>query len=737
MEIITAKSAGFCFGVNRAIEACYNEIEKGGRIVTYGPLIHNKNVNKDLENKGVKSVDTLDGCEGATVIIRSHGVGKAVYDELERRNIHYVDGTCPFVKKIHNIVRKKRDEGYEIIIIGDGKHPEVIGINGWCDNSAITVDNVDDAQKLILDDEKKYAVVVQTTFRESKYYDILKILKEKSKKITEGNTICSATEERQTEAVKISQNVDKMLVIGDKGSSNTQKLYEICRKNCRNTYYIETIEDLVLNNCKFNDKIGITAGASTPPAIIKEVITTMSEMDGVKNTMEGEELTFEQMLNDSFVTLHTGDVVKGTVISTAGEEVSVNLGYKSDGIIPRGEFSSDASVVPSKVVQPGDEIEVFVVRVNDGDGNVLLSKKKVESQKGMEEIEKAFEEKATVTGKVVKIVKGGLIAVANGIQVFIPSSQVAGRFVEDLSVYDGTELTFNIIELDRAKHRIIGGRKALLAKEAEEKKAAVFATLEAGKKVTGTVSRITDFGAFVDLGGVDGLIHISEMSWGRISNPKEVLSEGDMEVIRLHQNCSRADAMKRACEMLELVGISAERINDYPHQFSGGMKQRVVIAIALACNPALLIADEPTTALDVTIQAQVIEMMGRLKKELQTSMILITHDLGVVAEICDKVAIMYAGEVVEYGDLEDIYESDKHHPYTVGLFGAIPDLDHDTDRLKPIDGLMPDPMNLPQGCYFCPRCPHKTALCETTPPPVCEVSEGHTIKCHLFAKEAQ
>lgn len=534
MEIITAKSAGFCFGVNRAIEACYNEIEKGGRIVTYGPLIHNKNVNKDLENKGVKSVDTLDGCEGATVIIRSHGVGKAVYDELERRNIDYVDGTCPFVKKIHNIVRKKRDEGYEIIIIGDGKHPEVIGINGWCDNSAITVDNVDDAQKLILDDEKKYAVVVQTTFRESKFYDILKILKEKSEKITEENTICSATEERQTEAVKISQNVDKMLVIGDKGSSNTQKLYEICSKNCRNTYYIETIEDLVLNNYKFNDKIGITAGASTPPAIIKEVITTMSEMDGVKNTMEGEELTFEQMLNDSFVTLHTGDVVKGTVISTAGEEVSVNLGYKSDGIIPRGEFSSDASVVPSKVVQPGDEIEVFVVRVNDGDGNVLLSKKKVESQKGMEEIEKAFEEKATVTGKVVKIVKGGLIAVANGIQVFIPSSQVAGRFVEDLSVYDGTELTFNIIELDRAKHRIIGGRKALLAKEAEEKKAAVFATLEAGKKVTGTVSRITDFGAFVDLGGVDGLIHISEMSWGRISNPKEVLSEGDtVEVVVL------------------------------------------------------------------------------------------------------------------------------------------------------------------------------------------------------------
>ncbi|MCD8036801.1 MAG: bifunctional 4-hydroxy-3-methylbut-2-enyl diphosphate reductase/30S ribosomal protein S1 [Clostridiales bacterium] len=534
MRIITAKSAGFCFGVNRAIEACYKEIEKGGRIFTYGPLIHNKNVNADLESKGVHVTESLEGCEGATVIIRSHGVGKDVYDELETRKIAYVDGTCPFVKKIHNIVRDKHDNGYEIIIIGDAKHPEVMGINGWCGNSAIIVDNAEDAAKIELSPDKKYAVVVQTTFRESKFQDILAVLNEKSGNISYDNTICSATEERQKEAVKISKTVDKMLVIGDKGSSNTQKLYEICKKNCQNTYYIETIQDLVLNNCRINDRIGITAGASTPPAIIKEVITTMSEMDEVKNTMEGEELTFEQMLNESFVTLHTGDIVKGTVISTAGEEVSVNLGYKSDGIIPRDEFSNDKSIVPSKTVQPGDEIEVFVVRVNDGEGNVLLSRKKVENQKGMEEIEKAYEEKTPVTGKVIRIVKGGLIAVSNGVQIFIPSSQVSGRFVEDLSVYDGTELTFNIIELDKSKRRFIGGRKALLAKEAEEKKAAVFASLEAGKKVTGTVSRITDFGAFVDLGGVDGLIHISEMSWGRISNPKEVLSEGDtVEVVVL------------------------------------------------------------------------------------------------------------------------------------------------------------------------------------------------------------
>ena len=220
-------------------------------------------------------------------------------------------------------------------------------------------------------------------------------------------------------------------------------------------------------------------------------------------------------------------------------------------------------------------------------------------------------------------------------------------------------------------------------------------------------------------------------------NPVKTVADQIGEVIRLHQKLSRADALRKACEMLELVGISAERINDYPHQFSGGMKQRVVIAIALACNPALLIADEPTTALDVTIQAQVIEMMARLKQELQTSMILITHDLGVVAEMCDRVAIMYAGEVVEYGSLEDIYESDRHHPYTVGLFGAIPDLDKDTERLTPIDGMMPDPMDLPEGCNFCPRCPHRTDKCGQVPAPDCEVEPGHIIKCHLFAKEGR
>ena len=528
MELILAKSAGFCFGVSRAIAMAYDEIEKGEDIYTYGPLIHNKEVTADLDKKGIHVIESLDGLEQGTVIIRSHGVGKFLYDDLKKKKLNMVDGTCPFVKKIHRIVEKNHEKGRQIIIVGNGEHPEVLGINGWCENSAIIIENKEEISKKGLSLEKEYTVVVQTTFQETRLIEIIEALKKLDLVLEIYNTICSATSVRQEEAINLSKKVDKMIVVGDKSSSNTQKLYEICKKNCKNTYYIETICDLVLNIFASNDKIGITAGASTPSAIIKEVIGTMSEAlnDAVQNNEVSDELTFQQMLEGTLISLHTGDVVMGKIIQIVNEEVSVNLGFKSDGIIPRGEYSSDPNVIPSKVIQPGDEIEVFVVRVNDGDGNVLLSKKRIEAQKGMEEIEIAFNEKEVVTGKVTEVVKGGLISVVNGVSVFIPSSQVSNRFIEDLNVFKGQDLTFNIIELDRVKRRIIGGRKALIEKEISAKKAVLFASLEVGSKITGTVSRITDFGAFVDLGGVDGLIYISEMSWGRISNPKEVLKEG-------------------------------------------------------------------------------------------------------------------------------------------------------------------------------------------------------------------
>ncbi len=535
-NIRVAESAGFCFGVKRAIEMAYEAIGVEPKLYSYGQLIHNKTVTDDLASKGLQIVEDLDGLTEGTLLIRSHGVGKALYDEAEAKGLKILDGTCPFVKKIHNIVHEKLADGMGIIIVGDGTHPEVIGINGWCENAAVILEDEEAAKTKEIPEKEKYAVVVQTTFRQAKFDKILEILQNRGINMEVHNTICSATEKRQTEAEELSKTVDKMIVIGGKNSSNTQKLVEICAKNCGNTVHIETICDLVLNNFGKDDKIGITAGASTPPAIIKEVVVTMSEAleNAVQNLGGSEEATFEQMLEESLVTLHTGDVVKGTVIQVVNEEVSVNLGFKSDGIIARGEFSSDPTVIPSKTVQPGDEIEVFVVRVNDGDGNVMLSRKRIEAQKGIEEIEAAYNDKAVVTGTVTNVVKGGLIAVVNGVNVFIPSSQVSNRFIEDLSVFNGQELEFNIIEVDRVKRRFIGGRKALVEQEIAAKRAALFETIQAGSRVNGTVSRLTDFGAFVDLGGVDGLIHISEMSWGRISNPKEVLKEGqEVEVFVL------------------------------------------------------------------------------------------------------------------------------------------------------------------------------------------------------------
>lgn len=535
-NIRVAESAGFCFGVKRAIEMAYEAIGVEPKLYSYGQLIHNKTVTDDLASKGLEIVENLDGLTEGTLLIRSHGVGKALYDEAEAKGLKILDGTCPFVKKIHNIVHEKLADGMGIIIVGDGTHPEVIGINGWCENTAVILEDEEAAKTKEIPEKDRYAVVVQTTFRQAKFDKILEILQDRGVNMEIHNTICSATEKRQTEAEELSKTVDKMIVIGGKNSSNTQKLVEICAKNCGNTVHIETICDLVLNNFGKDDKIGITAGASTPPAIIKEVVVTMSEAleNAVQNLGGSEEATFEQMLEESLVTLHTGDVVKGTVIQVVNEEVSVNLGFKSDGIIARGEFSSDPTVIPSKTVQPGDEIEVFVVRVNDGDGNVMLSRKRIEAQKGIEEIEAAYNEKAVVTGTVTSVVKGGLIAVVNGVNVFIPSSQVSNRFIEDLSVFNGQELEFNIIEVDRVKRRFIGGRKALVEQEIAAKRAALFETIQAGSRVNGTVSRLTDFGAFVDLGGVDGLIHISEMSWGRISNPKEVLKEGqEVEVFVL------------------------------------------------------------------------------------------------------------------------------------------------------------------------------------------------------------
>lgn len=427
MEFIIAETAGFCFGVSRAIDTVYDNVKEcKTKIYTLGPIIHNKQVVDDLHSKGVDAIDSIKDIkdEKSKVVVRTHGIAKEVYNELEINNIEYIDATCPYVRKIHKIVEKHYNDGYRIIIVGNREHPEVIGINGWCNNSAIIVDNVEDVKEKLKCTDKT-CVVAQTTINREKWDDITRYIKSHCQEALIFDTICSATNLRQSEAEKIAKQVDIMLVIGGKHSSNTQKLAEICSRYCKDTYHIETFEELPQNLNLSDKKIGITAGASTPAWIIKEVINKMTEKENLKTN--DAEMSFAEAFEQSLITLNTGDIVKGTVIGVSNNEVYVDLGFKSDGIIHISELTDDPSVSPEDIVKVGDEIEVFVVRVDDGEGNVLLSKKKLDSIKGWEMIESSFNNKATVKGKVIEVVNGGIIALVNGIRVFVPASQVRDR----------------------------------------------------------------------------------------------------------------------------------------------------------------------------------------------------------------------------------------------------------------------------------------------------------------------
>ena len=552
MEIVLADVYGFCFGVKRALDGVYAQLEKTP-VVTLGALTHNKTVLNELFAKGVRNIDSLcqyDKALGAVVVIRAHGVAPDIYSQLEAKGIPYLDLTCPSVTANQQLARKMYESGHEIIITGDPKHPEIIGLNGWAGGSALIVSNSEDinGKKITADGGKKYFLMSQTTFEMDSFDKIKDEIVKYIHNLEFSNTICKATYERQQAAARLAASVDKVLVLGDKSSSNSVKLYEICKAVQKKSYFIENIFHLDLKNISICDKIGITAGASVPPTAIEEAIRQMSEFEKTHEVPEAEgvnldvgtlnenEITtengesFEQMLDKSVTTLHTGQVVTGKVISIVGGEVMVDLQYKSDGIIQRGQFAEDSSVDPSTVVSPGDEITVFVLRVNDGDGNVLLSKKRVDAQRGYRDIDNAFTTGEPVLGKVSEMIKGGLIVNVAGVRVFVPSSQATARFTKDLSGLVGQELNINILELDKGKRpwRIIGGRKELALKEENEAKEKAFAGLEEGTLVSGPVSSVAKFGAFVDLGGVDGLIHVSELSWGRVRNVEDVLKVGDI-----------------------------------------------------------------------------------------------------------------------------------------------------------------------------------------------------------------
>lgn len=520
MKVIIAEYAGFCFGVERAVNAAEEVIREANKKIVYslGPLVHNFQVVNKFSNKGLKVVDNIDGLEeGEKVIIRAHGIPKDIEEEAKNLGIELIDGTCPYVKAVHKRVERYKNDGYKIIIIGDKNHPEVIGINGWCDNEGIIINTEEEAMELPNYD--KICVVSQTTNTINKFEKITAVVKNKGNKVEIFNTICNATSLRQNSAMELSKQVDAMIVIGGYHSSNTNKLVEVSKKYCKNVYHIENIQNLPLQELiKFNT-IGITAGASTPDWIIKEVIDTMNDINNDNEIMEA--------IENSIVRIQRGDILKGKVIYVTENEVMVNINYKSDGIIVKEELSNDPDINPRGLFSEGDEIEVYVVRLDDGEGNVVLSTKRIETIKNWEKLAEAYENKEEVECKVLKDVKGGLSVSVKGIIGFMPASQISVKYVEDLSSYNGKTLKARIIDFDQKKRRVILSGREIEEEILEKKRNELWDSMEVGKIISGRVARLTDFGAFVDLGGLDGLIHISDLSWFRINHPSEVVSVGE------------------------------------------------------------------------------------------------------------------------------------------------------------------------------------------------------------------
>lgn len=548
-----AEKAGFCFGVSRAVRITQEGIDNGKKIATLGPIIHNSSVVESFNRQGARIIESSsDALQGETVIIRSHGIKKSEQEVLEKNGIEFIDATCPFVKKIHNIVAEAYENKYDIVIIGDKNHPEVIGINGWCEDSATVIDSEEQAQNLEFQAEKTVYVVAQTTFERELWKKITKIIKKTCQSAIVFDTICSATNERQKYAAELAKVSDVFVVVGGKHSSNTKKLYQIAAPLSRHTFLVEEAGELPKDIMSLGNSFGITAGASTPEHIIKEVLETMVEEKNTNIQGNGEP-TFAEAFEQSLVTLNTGQVVSGTIISITPTEVYVDLGYKADGIIPADELTDDPSANPADVVKVGDEVEVFVVRVNDGEGYVKLSKKKIDAIKGWQTIEAAYESGEILTGKIVENVNRGVIALVNGSRIFIPASMASERFMKDLQPLVGTEASFKIVNIreDRRGKKAIGSIKVVAQAERAEKAAAFMADVEEGKVYTGTVKTLTDFGAFVDLGGVDGLIPISQLSWQRIKHPSEVVKVGDQVEVTILKVDKEAQKISLGYKKLE------------------------------------------------------------------------------------------------------------------------------------------------------------------------------------------
>ena len=522
MKVEVAKSAGFCFGVDRAVNAVYQLLEEGKRAATLGPIIHNPQVTEDLAARGVVVVEEPSQTpQGYTLVIRSHGVSREVEEKIQALSIPCVDATCPFVKKIHGLAQQAGKEGKVFLLAGDQDHPEVKGIVGHCKGENFVVKNSEELVDLLNFYpelcEKPLAVATQTTFHAGEWEKCLETLKKLCTNATFFATICNATARRQKEAKTLAQHCDRMVVVGGRNSSNTAKLRDICAQYCE-TYLIERADELPVFPAGLS--VGITAGASTPASIIKEVLATMAEVTN-------NEQNFEEMLEESLKSFNTDEKVHGVVVGISPTEVYVDVGRKQAGFIPASELSNDPSAKPEDLVKIGDEMDLLIMKTNDQEGTIMLSKRRVDAMKGWDEIAEAMEQNEVLSGKVIEVVKGGVIVLKGAMRVFVPASQATASRGEALNELRGKEVRFRIMEVNRQRRRAVGSIRSVLREERKAAQEKFWEQVEEGQTYTGKVKSLTNFGAFVDLGGVDGMVHISELSWNRIKHPSEVLNVGD------------------------------------------------------------------------------------------------------------------------------------------------------------------------------------------------------------------
>ncbi|WP_312562257.1 bifunctional 4-hydroxy-3-methylbut-2-enyl diphosphate reductase/30S ribosomal protein S1 [Anaerospora sp.] len=511
MQIHLAEHRGFCYGVKRAIETVERCIDSGGKAHTLGPIIHNPQMVSELAKKGVSPAKDLDEIAEGTVIIRSHGVGPQIYQDAEAKNLTVVDATCPHVKKAQQAAYELMKEGYPVIIIGERDHPEVKSIVSWTHEQAVIVESIDDAERLPF--QQRLGVVVQTTFSGELFEQILAIVKQKCTDIQVKRTICTATDLRQQAAAALAVKMDSMVIIGGKNSANTARLAEVCRQSGCPVYHIETADELKPEWFSNDLHVGVSAGASTPEWIIEEVVHRMEQ--------------FNQSLTDSVNQLTKGSIIKGKVVSVRQDEVYVDIGYKAEGIIALSELAYPVPANAAEIVTKDQEIDVYVLDTDSADDTVRLSKVQADKIITWSKLEAAAKEETTLECKVTEVVKGGLVVSINGIRGFIPASQAALRFVDDLASFIGQTLTVIPIELDEQKQRVVLSHRKVLQEEQQKKEQAIFAKLKVGDVVPGVVRRLVDFGAFVDIGGVEGLIHISDLAWQRVKTPSEILQIDD------------------------------------------------------------------------------------------------------------------------------------------------------------------------------------------------------------------